>query len=55
MLYSLVGQEFSLRARASNFTLDDIKAGAQFAHDHGKKLYVTTNIIPHNENMSDLN
>ena len=48
------GQEFSLRARASNFTLDDIKAGAQFAHDHGKKLYVTTNIIPHNENMSDL-
>lgn len=48
------GQEFSLRARASNFTLEDIKAGAAFAHQHGKKLYVTTNIIPHNDNMSEL-
>lgn len=48
------GQEFSLRARASNFTLEDIKEGADFAHKHGKKLYVTTNIIPHNENMDIL-
>ncbi|MDY0211013.1 MAG: U32 family peptidase [Acholeplasma sp.] len=48
------GQEFSLRARASNFTLEDIKEGARFCHEHGKKLYVTTNIIPHNENMKDL-
>lgn len=48
------GQEFSLRARASNFTLDDIKEAAAFCHSHGKKLYVTTNIIPHNENMADL-
>ena len=48
------GQEFSLRARASNFTLADIKEGADFAHKHGKKLYVTTNIIPHNENMAIL-
>ncbi len=48
------GQEFSLRARASNFTLADIKEGADFAHQFGKKLYVTTNIIPHNENMGEL-
>lgn len=48
------GQEFSLRARASNFTLEDIKEGAEFAHQYGKKLYVTTNIIPHNENMDML-
>lgn len=48
------GQEFSLRARASNFNLDDIKEAADFCHSYGKKLYVTTNIIPHNENMDDL-
>lgn len=48
------GEEFSLRARASNFTLKDIEEGANFAHSLGKKLYVTTNIIPHNENLKDL-
>ena len=40
------GQEYSLRARASNFSLAQIKEGAEFAHSLGKKLYVTTNIIP---------
>ena len=45
------GRDYSLRARASNFTLDDIKEGAEFAHNLGKKLYVTTNIIPHNEKL----
>lgn len=48
------GRDYSLRARASNFTLDDIKEGAEFAHNLGKKLYVTTNIIPHNENYEGL-
>lgn len=48
------GTEFSLRARASNFTLADIKEACEFVHSYGKKLYVTTNIIPHNENMSEL-
>ena len=48
------GEEFSLRARASNFTLDDIKEGCAFAHQHGKKVYVTTNIIPHHEDMDGL-
>ena len=48
------GMEFSLRARASNFTLENIKEGADFCHKYGKKLYVTTNIIPHNDNMDAL-
>lgn len=48
------GEEFSLRARASNFTLEDIEESAAFAHSLGKKLYVTTNIIPHNENYDGL-
>lgn len=48
------GQEYSLRARASNFSLDEIKEGALFAHNLGKKLYVTANIIPHDENYDGL-
>jgi len=48
------GQDFSLRARASNFSIDDIKEAALFAHEKGKKVYVTTNIIPHNEDLNGL-
>ena len=45
------GQNFSLRARASNFTIDNIKEATDFAHKLGKKVYITTNIIPHNEDL----
>lgn len=48
------GQQFSLRARASNFTLEDMKEATRFAHNMGKKVYVTTNIIPHKEDMNNL-
>ncbi len=48
------GTDFSLRARASNFTLDDIAEATRFAHERGKKVYVTTNIIPHNEDLPGL-
>ena len=48
------GTNFSLRARASNFTLNDMKEATTFAHERGKKVYVTTNIIPHNEDMDGL-
>lgn len=48
------GQDFSLRARASNFSMDDIKEATSFAHEKGKKVYVTTNIIPHNEDLDGL-
>lgn len=48
------GTNFSLRARASNFTLSDIGEATSFAHERGKKVYVTTNIIPHNEDMDGL-
>ena len=41
------GQHFSLRSRASNFTLDDIKEGCSFAHRLNKKVYVTCNIVMH--------
>lgn len=48
------GQDFSLRARASNFTISDIKEATDYAHNLGKKVYVTTNIIPHEEDLANL-
>lgn len=45
------GKKFSLRARASNFTLKDIQEGCRFAHRHQAKVYVTMNIIPHEEDF----
>lgn len=48
------GKYFSLRARANNFNLNDIKEGAKFAKEHGKKLYITMNIVPHNEDLDNL-
>jgi len=48
------GENFSLRARASNFKIDTIKDAATFVHMHGKKLYVTVNIIPHEHDFEGL-
>ncbi len=48
------GKKFSLRARASNFDIPDIKEACDFAHERGKKVYVTTNIFPHNDNLEGL-
>ena len=42
------GLKFSLRSRASNFTIDDIKEGCDFAHKHGARIHVTCNIVMHN-------
>ena len=46
------GEAFGLRAKAKNFTSEDMKAGIAFAHEHGVKVFVTANILAHN---SDLN
>lgn len=48
------GRKFSLRARANNFSLEDIKEACLFAHEHNAKVYVTMNIIPHNEDFEGL-
>lgn len=48
------GKAFSLRSRASNFDLSDIEEGVNFAHKLGKKIYVTTNIFPHPDDMDGL-
>ncbi len=46
------GQQYSLRANATNFTLEEIKEGCDFAHKLNKKVYLTLNIVFHNEDMS---
>ena len=45
------GQEYSLRANANNFSIDDLKEGCEFAHKLGKKVYLTLNIVFHNEDI----
>ena len=50
----LGGQIFGLRAAAKNFTMEDIKEGIAFAHKHGVKVFVTANIIPHNDDLTEL-
>ena len=45
------GEKYGLRATATNFTLDEIKEGCSFAHKLGKKVYLTLNIVFHNEDM----
>ena len=45
------GEAFGLRAKAKNFTLEDMREGIEFAHRHQVKVYVTANIIAHNEDL----
>lgn len=46
------GEQFGLRAASKNFTEDDMREGIEFAHKRNKKVYVTCNIIPHNEDLN---
>ena len=48
------GQNFSLRANAKNFSLSDLKEATSFAHKYQKKVYVTVNIIFHEEDTVGL-
>lgn len=50
----LAGKAYGLRAAAGNLTLDEMEEGVQFAHERGKKVYVTLNIIPHNSDLKGL-
>ena len=45
------GQKYSLRANATNFSIEEIKESCDFAHNLGKKVYLTLNIVFHNEDM----
>ena len=47
------GEAFSLRAKAKNFSKEDMKAGIKFAHEHHVKVYVTANILAHNSDLTE--
>ena len=45
------GEAFGLRAKAKNFSKEDMAEGIAFAHEHGVKVYVTVNILAHNDDL----
>lgn len=45
------GEAFGLRAKAKNFTNEEIKEGIAFAHERGVKVYITANILAHNDDL----
>lgn len=45
------GEEFGLRAKAKNFSMDEMAGGIAFAHAHGVKVHVTVNILAHNHDL----
>ena len=47
------GEAFGLRAKAKNFSFEDMKEGIAFAHEHGVKVYVTANIFAHNDDLKE--
>lgn len=50
----LGGEAFGLRAASKNFTIEDIEEGVEYAHSRGKKVYITMNIVPHNDDLEGL-
>lgn len=49
------GEQFGMRANATNFSIDEIREGCSFAHKLSKKVYLTLNIIFHNEDIEKVN
>ena len=50
----LGGMQFGLRAFGGNFANEEIRAAVQLAHGAGKKVYVTVNVFPHNDDLVSL-
>ena len=50
----LGGEAFGLRKASKNFSIDQIEEGIKYAHDRGKRVYVTLNIVPHNDDLVGL-
>ena len=48
------GKDYSLRANAKNFSIEEIKEACDFAHNLNKKVYVTVNIVFHNDDVVGL-
>ena len=46
------GEAYGLRAKAKNFSMEDMKEGIEFAHTHNVRVFVTANILAHNEDLA---
>ena len=45
------GEAFGLRAKAKNFSMEDMREGIRYAHAHGVRVHVTANILAHNRDL----
>ncbi len=50
----LGGSKLNLRAFADNFTDEELREGVEYAHSRGKKVFITINVFPHNEDLIGL-
>lgn len=48
------GEAFGLRAKAKNFSMKELEEGIAFAHSHDVKVYITANILAHNEDLKEV-
>ncbi|MDD4369605.1 MAG: U32 family peptidase [Anaerostipes sp.] len=48
------GEMYGLRAKAKNFSMEDVEEGIRFAHEHNVKVYITANIVAHNEDLDGI-
>lgn len=48
------GEMYGLRAKAKNFSKEDMEEGIHFAHEHGVKVYITANIVAHNGDIAGI-
>lgn len=48
------GEMFGLRAKAKNFSMSDIKEGVKYAHAHNVRVFVTVNIVAHNDDLAGI-
>ncbi|MDO4289131.1 MAG: peptidase U32 family protein, partial [Eubacterium sp.] len=48
------GKRFGLRAKADNFDLEELREAVAYVHERGKRIYVTLNMIPHNDDLEGL-
>ena len=54
MPYISVGKCTDFVQKARNFSREDMEAGVKFAHENGVKVYVTANIVAHNEDLEGI-
>lgn len=50
----IAGEEFGMRTASANFNREDLAAGVEYAHNHGVKVHVTCNTIPHEDEIARL-